>query len=52
MKPTLWQGERKGNRWVLWQPGSQQRWAENQIGYCEDFLAFVDGLIREGEAAG
>jgi hypothetical protein len=52
MKPALWQGEVKGNGWVLRQPGSQQWWAENRIGYCDEFVGFVDGLIREGEAAG
>ncbi len=49
--PTIWESRTKGTRWLLQQPGMQQWWAEWQKIYDDDFIAFVDGLIREGEAA-
>ena len=50
-KPALWQGERRGNARVIQQPGSQQWWAEGRQFYGDEFGDFVDGQIREGEAA-
>jgi hypothetical protein len=52
MPPALWQGERRGNSWIIQQPGAQQWWSENRPFYCDAFGDLVDGLIREGEAAG
>jgi len=52
MKPALWQGERKGNGWVLQQPGSQQWWGENRHFFADEFGTFVDDLIHEGGTAG
>ena len=52
MKPAIWQGEKKGNAWVLQQRGSRQWWNENRFLFSDEFADFVDGLIREGEAAG
>jgi len=51
-KPALWQGEKRGNAWIIQQPGSRQWWDENRIFYSDEFGSFLDGLIREGEAAG
>jgi len=52
MKQSLWQGEQRGMYWVLHQPGSQQWWEENRFTFSDEFRDYVDGLIREGEAAG
>ena len=42
-----------GVRWSMHQPGVQQWWREwGATTYPGDFGQFVDGLIREGEAAG
>jgi hypothetical protein len=45
------QGDVKGNAWILRQPGPRQWWQEMRFTYCDEFADFVDGLIREGEAA-
>jgi hypothetical protein len=52
MKTALWEGDVRGNAWVLRQPGPRQWWREQRFTYCDEFAEFVDGLIREGEAAG
>ena len=52
MKPAIWQGEKKGNGWILQQRGSQQWWEENRLFFGDEFCEFVDGFIREGGAAG
>ncbi len=52
MKLSLWHGEQRGIAWVLRQPGSQQWWDEYRFTFSDEFGEFVDGLIREGEAAG
>jgi hypothetical protein len=51
MKPAIWQGAKKGHGWVLQQRGSQQWWKESRFFFSDEFAEFVDGLIREGEAA-
>jgi len=38
-------------RWAFQQPGPRQWWTEWRDMYEEDFRDFIDGLIREGEAA-
>ena len=50
--PSLWASRIRGTRWMLHQPGMQQWWEEWQNLYSDDLVALVDGLIREGEAAG
>jgi hypothetical protein len=50
--PSAWNTRVRGTRWSFQQPGMQQWWTEWRKVYDEDFIAFVDGLIREGEAAG
>ena len=52
MKPALWQGAMRGNAWILRQPGPRQWWNEMKFTFTDEFADFVDGLIREGEAAG
>jgi hypothetical protein len=52
LKPAIWQGEKRGNAWIIQQPGSRQWWDENRNFYSDEFGSFLDGLIREGEAAG
>ena len=50
--PSTWNMRIRGTRWQLQQPGMQQWWDEWRKIYDDDFTHFVDGLIREGEAAG
>ncbi len=50
--PSIWESRTKGTRGMLQQPGMQQWWAEWQLTYPDGFVEFMDGLIREGEAAG
>ncbi len=52
LKASLWQTELRGTRSILRQPGSQQWWEEARPLFGDEFGEFVDGLIREGEAAG
>jgi hypothetical protein len=51
MSERVWKRSRGALSWILQQPGIQQWWAEWQKTYDDDFIAFVDGLIREAEAA-
>ena len=50
--PSAWTNIERMGRWFLQQPGGRQWWAEWRFGYDAEFSKFVDGLIREGEAAG
>jgi len=52
MKQPLWQGEQQKMAFLLRQPGSQKWWDEWRFTFNDEFCDFVDGLIREGEAAG
>jgi len=49
---AVWEYDRNGQAWHLQQPGVQQWWNEFRFLYGDEFGAFVDGLIRKGEAAG
>jgi hypothetical protein len=43
----------RGMRWVVQQPGYRQWWKQwAGESYSPDFRDYVDGVIREGEAAG
>ena len=49
----VWEQRLGGMRWALQQPGIRQWWREWDAATCEEeFRDDVDGLIREGEAAG
>ena len=52
MSPTVWTQRTRGIRRMLREPGMQQCWNEWGDIFSEDFCEFIDGLIREGEAAG
>jgi hypothetical protein len=47
-----WQSRKRQAGWWVQQPGIQQWWREWGGQYSDDFIDYVDGLIREGEAAG
>ena len=48
-----WKDMEQGLRWSVQQPGHQQWWREwSETTYRGEFRDFVDGLMREGEAAG
>jgi hypothetical protein len=48
--PSIWEARTRGTRWQFQQPGMQQWWSEWRGIYDDDFVKFMDGLIREGEA--
>ena len=48
----VWEAELKGQTLQLQQPGVRTFWNEHRHIYGSEFSEFVDGLIREGEAAG
>lgn len=48
---TVWSSRTRGYRRVLQQPGMRQWWNEWRDVYGDEFGEFVDGLVREGEAA-
>ena len=52
LSDRVWRNRKKGLGWNFQQPGMRQWWGEWRHGYEPDFCDFVDGLIREGEAAG
>jgi hypothetical protein len=49
--PSVWEARRIGTLWSFQQPGMRQWWSEWRPVYPADFRGFIDGLIREGEAA-
>ncbi len=51
LKASLWEGEIRGTTFILRQPGSRRWWDEWRFTFSDEFGEFVDGLIREGEAA-
>ncbi len=50
--PDVWVQAERGMRWVAEQPGFQHWWREWRTQFDDNFQGFIDGLIREGEAAG
>jgi len=52
MSRETWQQAERGIRWMVTQPGVQQWWSVWRANFGDGFCAFVDALIREGEAAG
>jgi hypothetical protein len=52
LKASLWEAEIRGTTYVLRQPGSRRWWDEWRFNFGDEFVDWVDGLIREGEAAG
>ena len=52
LKASLWEAEIRGNTRILRQPGSRRWWDEWRFNFGDEFVDWVDGLIREGEAAG
>jgi hypothetical protein len=49
--PAHWEVAAHGLRWQFQQPGVRQYWREWGEAYPQAFRDFVDGLIREAEAA-
>jgi len=52
LKGSLWEAEIRGTSYILQQPGSRRWWDDWRFTFSGEFGEFVDGLIREGEAAG
>ncbi len=49
--PGAWEQVERGMRWQFQQPGIRQWWRAWRDVFDNEFSEFVDGLIREGEAA-
>ena len=49
--PAVWDSTQRFLRVELQQPGVREWWGKFRFGYSDGFAKFVDGLIREGEAA-
>jgi hypothetical protein len=49
--PAVWENNERMIRWFFQKPGGRQWWTAWRFQYGADFAEFVDGLIREGEAA-
>ena len=49
--PHVWEQQLEGLRWTLRQPGARQWWCEWGAIQSSKWREFIDGLIREGEAA-
>ncbi len=52
VSPLAWEYNSRGLRRTLQQPGIQHWWSEWCIDFPQESRDYVDGLIREGEAAG
>ena len=52
MDASIWQTEVRSYGGMMQSPGGQTWWSENRSMFSDDFGKFLDGLIREGEAAG
>ncbi|MBW2498907.1 MAG: hypothetical protein JRF61_16635 [Deltaproteobacteria bacterium] len=50
--PALWEMRKRVMRGFLQLPGVKEWWADMRHNFSEDFCEFLDGLRREGEAAG
>jgi len=47
----VWGSQVRGFQWILRQEGALQWWNEYRGNSGDDFRDYMDGLIREGEAA-
>ena len=52
IEASIWQTEVRSYGGMMQSPGGQTWWSENRSMFSDDFGKFLDGLIREGEAAG
>jgi hypothetical protein len=50
--PSARENHERMSRFFFTQPGARQWWAEWRFGYDDECRDYIDGLIREGEAAG
>ena len=51
LKQAIWQGDLRGNMEMFHQPGTLGWWNDCKGRFSDEFVEFLDGLIREGEAA-
>ena len=52
INPAVWENSVRMHRWFFQQSGARQWWSDWRHQFGAKFSDFVDGLIREGEAAG
>ena len=50
--PALWHSRKRHMSAFLQRPGVKEWWGQARWGFSDDYCDFLDGLIREGEAAG
>ena len=52
IRPDVWKADIQVNLWMLRQPGPRSWWSESSFSFSDEFVEFLDGLIREGDATG
>jgi len=52
IRDEVWKAQKRLDASLLSQAWTQKVWSDSRIAYSDEFGEFVDGLIREGEAAG
>jgi hypothetical protein len=52
IRDEMWRAQRRITASLFRQAWTQKAWSESRLSYSDEFGEFVDGLIREGEAAG
>ena len=52
LKQAIWRGDLRANMEMFHQPGALEWWNDSRGRFSDEFGEFLDGLIREGEAAG
>ena len=52
IRDEMWRAQRRISASLFRQAWTQKAWSESRLSYSDEFGDFVDGLIREGEAAG
>jgi hypothetical protein len=51
VRDEVWRAQRRLTASLLRRDWTQQVWRDSRIGFSDEFVDYVDGLIREGEAA-
>ena len=50
--PALWESRKRMMSGFLQRPGVKEWWSQTRYGFSDEYSDFLDGLSREGEAAG
>jgi hypothetical protein len=52
IRDEVWKAQRRIAASLFRQAWTQKVWSDSRLGFSDEFGEFLDGLIREGEAAG